>query len=114
MVSDEVRRGITNARINEDNANIVFAELFFIVAAIGFYTQSWIWFGAAFVCSLIIVFIPILNMLLMLILSICWGVIGYSVGTLFSTSASVILAIIAFIIGCGIHFSALTYINDID
>ncbi len=95
MVSDEVRRGITNARINEDNANIVFAELFFIDVAIGFYTQSWIWFGAAFVCSPVAVFIPVLNLLLMLILSICRGVIGYSTGTLFSTSASVILAIIA-------------------
>lgn len=36
MVSDEVRRGITNARINEDNANIVFAELFLLMSPSAF------------------------------------------------------------------------------
>jgi len=33
---------------------------------------------------------------------------------LISTSASVILAIIAFLAGCGVHFSALTSMSDID
>ncbi|HBC0834372.1 TPA: hypothetical protein IHO59_005100, partial [Escherichia coli] len=51
---------------------------------------------------------------LMIVFSLVWGAIGYSIGALFeSTAASIVLGIIAFLSGLGTHFAAVQWANDI-
>ncbi|WP_340533147.1 hypothetical protein [Escherichia coli] len=58
--------------------------------------------------------IKLLAIPLMIAFSLVWRAIGYSLGTLFeSTAASIVLGIIAFLTGLVTHFSALQWANDI-
>ena len=114
MEHQNVRKGITNANFNEENSNVLFGEIAIISILVGVGTQSWWWGGGVFLGLIISLFIKPLAIVLMLLLSICWGVVGYGIGGLFdSNGAMVVLAILGFLIGAGIHFSALEWAEDI-
>jgi len=50
----------------------------------------------------------------MIVLSIGWGIIGYAIGVAFdSIGAMVVLSILGFLVGAGLHFSALEWTEDI-
>jgi hypothetical protein len=64
---------------------------------------------------MIILLIKPLAILLCILLSIGWAIIGYTIGMFFDSSgASIVLGIIGLLAGCGIHFSALQWANDLD
>ncbi len=113
MNHNDVRKGATNAKFNEDNSGILFIEIVIISAAIGFVLTSWIYFGLSlFVLLFCLLFKP-LAMIVSLALSICWGIIGYLIGTMFSHDASIVLGIIGFFAGLGLHASAIQWVRDI-
>ncbi|WP_217511854.1 hypothetical protein [Vibrio metschnikovii] len=114
MSHNEVRKGVTNAKFNEEQSGILFGEMTIISIVIGLYAQSWWIFGITLAGLIIALFIPIIAIPLMVVLSIGWGIIGYGIGALFgSTGASVVIGIIGFVAGIGVHFSALQWAKDI-
>lgn len=114
MIHKNIRKGITTAKLNEDNSNILFGEIALISIFIGLGSKSWWWGGGIFLALIIALNIRPVAIILMLILSVCWGMIGYGIGTLFDTTgAMVVLALFGFIIGLGVHLSALEWTEDI-
>jgi len=113
-VSSNVRRGITNAKFNEQNSNILFWEIVILSVLAGGLAQSWWVFGAMFVGLIAALYVQKLAVILMLAFSLVWGLIGFGVGSMFdSTAASVVLSVIAFLSGFGIHMSALQWAQDV-
>ncbi len=100
----QVRKGITNAEFNEDNSNIMFDEFAIIAVIIGLMTRSWWWGGGSFLGMIIALFLKPLAIVLVILLSLGWSAVGYVIGAMFgSTGAMVVLAIIGFIAGIGVH-----------
>ena len=49
-----------------------------------------------------------------IVFSLCWGAIGYFIGTLFSSSgASIVLALIGFVCGLGINLGGIEWVRDL-
>ncbi|MBW1650642.1 MAG: hypothetical protein JRJ44_08230 [Deltaproteobacteria bacterium] len=114
MEYQNVRKGITNAKFNEENSKILFGEIAIISILVGVGAQSWWWGGGIFLGLIVTLSIKPLAFVLMLLFSISWGVVGYGIGNLFgSIGAMVVLAILGFLIGAGVHFSALEWSEDI-
>jgi hypothetical protein len=114
MSHQDVRKGMTNANFNEENSNILFGEIAIIAIGIGLITQSWWWGGGIFIGFIIALFIKPIAIFLMIVLSIGWGVVGYAIGAAFdSTGAMIVLSILGFLAGAGLHFSALEWAEDI-
>jgi len=114
MNSSSIRKGITTARLNHKNSNMMFFELAAFALGVGLYTMSWWWGGGCFLGLLVALFIKPIAILLMIVLSAFWGFVGYGVGSLFdSTGAMVVLAIIFSLCGIGVHFSALKWTDDL-
>nr|WP_287412779.1 zinc ribbon domain-containing protein [Pseudodesulfovibrio sp.] len=111
-----VRKGLTNAKFNEERANILYAEVIIIAIIIGFASQSWWIFGASVVALLITLAIPALTMALAILLSLGWAGIGYSIGDAFSDGmgAPLVLCFIGLICGLGTHLAALEWHEDIN
>ncbi|NOH51050.1 hypothetical protein F0262_23810 [Vibrio rotiferianus] len=113
MEASQVRKGIRNAKLNQDNSNILFGEIVLISIGIGLANQSWWWGGGALIGFLVTLNIKPIALLLMFALSLVWGVIGCGIGSLFeSTGAMVVLSIIGFLCGLGVHLSALEWTQD--
>ena len=55
---DAVRRGMTNAKFNEQMSDFLGIEISSIAVAIGFLTKSWWWGGGTFLALLILTIIP--------------------------------------------------------
>ncbi|GGQ06319.1 hypothetical protein [Shewanella litoralis] len=114
MEFNNVRKGISNAKFNEENSKILFGEVALISLFIGLGTQSWWWGGGVFISFLVALQIKPIAIFLMVVLSLAWGGIGYGIGTLFeSTGAMVVLAGLGFFIGLGVHLSGLEWSQDI-
>jgi hypothetical protein len=113
MSQDDIRKGLANARFNEKQSGILYAEIFLIAVAFGLHTQSWWVFGAAVIGLFIAISIPFIAIPLIVLLSTCWAAIGFGIGSMFdSTEASVVLAIIGFLSGLGVHMAAIQWIKD--
>lgn len=114
MSHNDVRKGMTNARFNEEQMGILSGEIAIIAIVAGIYTKSWLIFGATFVGLAAALAFPIVAIPLMVLLSIGWGVIGYSIGSLVgSKDASVVLGIIGLLAGLGVHMAAIKWVEDI-
>lgn len=113
-MNNSVRKGVTNASFNEEQSGILMGEVLIISICLGLYTQSWWIFGIALIGLLVSLYIPYIAIPLIIALSLGWGVIGYGIGSLFSsTGASVVLGIIGVLSGLGCHFAALEWVKDI-
>ncbi len=78
MEGANVRKGVTNARFNEQNVRTLSTEVLIISAAAGFLSGSWVVFGGVFLGSIILLFIKPLALILCILLSLGWGYIGVS------------------------------------
>jgi hypothetical protein len=111
--SSAVRKGVINARFNERNVKYLAGEILIISAIVGFMAQSWWGFGGIYLVLMIFCCIKPLAMPLALALSIIWAVIGYYIGSIFSESASFVVAILGLLGGIGCHLSALEWVRDL-
>ncbi|GED14887.1 hypothetical protein [Aneurinibacillus migulanus] len=115
MSSEDVRKGITNAKFNQENSNILFGEIVFLAIFLGIWSSSWWVFGGIFLgCIIALLFKP-LAFGLCICFGIAWGVIGYVIGAFFieNLGASVVLGIIGLLCGLGANLSALEWAKDI-
>lgn len=111
---DAIRRGITNANLNEESFKIVIVEVFVLSGLAGGYTHSWLVFGVLFIVLGVAVFIPPLTKPLMVAFSVGWGALGWVIGVAIgSLGASIVIAIIFFLGGLLGNFQAIEYMKDI-
>jgi hypothetical protein len=114
MSDIDVRKGMTNARFNEKNINILSGEIIIVATIAGVMYKSWWVFGVVLLALIIGIVIPRIAIFLAIGFSIAWGIIGYSVGNWFGSSgASLVLAMIGFLAGLGLHLSAIEWVKDI-
>lgn len=111
---DAVRRGVTNAKFNDEMSNVFGAEVGIIAVVIGFAMKSWWWGGGTFLVFFILSFIPTIATIMCYIFGIAWGVIGYFLGGwLFGNDAAWVIAIIAGLCGIGANLASRQYLEDI-
>lgn len=111
---DAVRRGMTNAKFNEQMSDFLGIEISSIAVAIGFLTKSWWWGGGTFLALLILTIIPSTGKILCVILGLAWGVIGYFVGDFFfGADAGWVIGIILGICGIGVNLAGRQHFEDI-
>ena len=114
MNENDVRKGIVNARFNEENSGILALEIVIISIVSGLVMQSWWWAGGMLFGLFIALLIKPLAYILMISLSLCWGAAGFLLGYLIgSTGAMVVLSLMGLFSGLGAHFSALQYYQDL-
>ncbi|UTW45981.1 hypothetical protein KFE80_03520 [bacterium SCSIO 12696] len=114
MENNEVRKGVTNASFNEENANFLFGEIAIVSVVSGIMTNSW-WVGGACLLFLLIgLFFKTIATVILVSLSLAWGWISYSIGNYFwGFDAGIVIAILAVLVSGGMHLSALEWARDI-
>ena len=111
----DVRASITQAKFNEDAFNILGTEVAIASVALGLLTQSWWVFGIVFLGTAVGLVSKKFTMILCFFFSLCWAAIGYFIGVLFfSTSASIVLAVIGLLASFGVHSSAIEWVRDLN
>jgi hypothetical protein len=114
LKSADVRKGITQAKFNEENKNVIAGEVFLLSLLLGHFSGSWLVFVGSFLALVIAFQIKKLAVLLCVGFSIVWGVIGFYIGGyLGGTEAKIALSILGFIMGLGANFSSLEWMEDI-
>ena len=113
MSDVNVRKGMTNARFNEKNSGILFGEIAIVAIIAGFMYHSWWVFGGVLLGLIIGIIIPGVAIFVAIGFSIAWGFIGYTIGSMFSNEASIVLAIIGFLAGLGLHLSGIEWAQDV-
>lgn len=110
-----VRKGIVNAKINEESAEILYVEIGIISIILGLVTQSWWWWAGTFFGLIFALQIKPIAFILIIALSSVWGVIGYCIGSVIgSQGAMEVISLTGFIVGIGVHLSALEWVQDIE
>lgn len=113
MERDEIRKGLHQAKYDENSSSIFFVECSLIALILGIYFKSWAWGFGSFVGIIILLQIKAIQFLLAIMFIILWTFIGWSLGKgLFGWQASIFTGILAFIVSLGVHFSALAWIED--
>jgi len=111
----EVRSAIIQSKFNEENSGVLLTEIFIISAACGFIGGSWWVFGGALVLLFVILSVKVLSQIFIVFLSLGYGLVGYGIGFLFdSTGAIVVLSVIGFLCGLGLHLSGLQWLKDLN
>lgn len=112
---DAVRRGMTNANLNEEAFKVVIVEILLLSALAGAYLNSWLLFGVLFIGLGVAMYIPPLTKPLMVAFSVGWGALGWVVGiAIGELSASIVIAAIFFIGALVGNFQAIDYMKDIN
>lgn len=106
------RQGASSALLNYDAIGMVFSEIVTISIIVGIYKQNWIVFGGTIVFLSILMFVPILNYIFAIAISVFWGYCGFLIGELFSQNAQFILAAFCGIASILIHWYAIQYTRD--
>ena len=109
--STSVRKGVTDAKVNEEAASVVVGEILLLSVCAGLASSSWWCFGGAFIVLIIIIAVPQLTW----IMSVFWSGLGYWFGKVVieDIGAAVILSAI---FGGGsylIHRAARQHAQDI-
>lgn len=76
MSSEHVRKGVTNAKFNEEQSNILFVEIGILSILIGLMSKSWWAFGGSFLGLIFSLRIKFLAIPLMLVFSLVWGLLA--------------------------------------
>lgn len=130
----DIRKGVTQASFNESASNFVVFEIIIIAILSGVGFESWWVFGGVFLGLLIAFFIPVVNMVVGVVASICWGVFAGLVSGFFfldpdiinpddhwqnatvfvSNGATLVPFILVFLSSLGAHIGAVEWVRDLN
>jgi hypothetical protein len=113
MSTVDIRRGITQAKYNEDQATTFYKEVLILSIVVGVFLQSWFVFLGALIFLFVGIHVPVLGTIIIWGLSCAWGIGGYAFGSIFNDEASIVLGILAFLAGLATHYSAKEYGADL-
>ena len=138
MAVGSTRKGVTQAKFNDDASNFVFAEIGILSGVVGYYYSDWYIFGGMLVGLIICLYIPIINIFMGLGLSVLWALVGAAItcffqdiniqnptdifdltdiyeflAVLFSTPASQIIGGILFLSSLGMHLATIEWTRDL-
>ena len=112
---DSVRRGMTNAKFNEEMSGVFAFEVFIVAVVIGVASGSWLWFGGTLLGLIILSSIPSIGTVICYVFGVAWGFVGYYIGNLFfGESAGWVIGAIAGLCGIGANLSGRKYFEDLD
>ncbi len=111
-----VRDAIIEAKLTEEMINTFVAQIAICSIAGGLYLHSWVAFGfmllfplSVFILSKKYKWCRIIAIILCVIYAILWCIAGGLIGSIFSTSACIVLAIIFLIPGAAYNLCAINY-----
>ena len=119
----KIVKAVEEAKSSQSDWTILFVEIVLISITVGAMSPSWMgspwswgifWSvaGAVFVALIVAMNIRPLAWLLIILISLMWGGIGFSIGNMFeSLATSIALGTIGFLIGLAIHLSALDWVR---
>lgn len=81
MSSGDVRKGVSQAKENEEAFKYILGEIVLFSVVIGYYFKSWYVGGGVFFGLLIAFFLPYVSWLLIRLLSVFWSVVFAALGT---------------------------------
>ena len=84
MPTGNVRKGMTQAKFNEKNVNIVYGEIAILSIIVGYYFQSWYVDGGVLLGLIIGILLPYVSVILAIIFSIFWSLLAAGIASLFS------------------------------
>jgi len=133
MSIGNTRKGFTQATFNDDASNVLIGEILISSIVGGVFFESWYVFGGVLVGLMILFFIPVINIILAIVFSLLWAVIGAGIAcyfqdinlnletnisidlvtVLFSTPASQIVGGILFLSGLGMHMAGIEWVRDV-
>lgn len=102
-----VRRSIKDAETNEQATGIVLLEAIILSIVLGFIFSSWLVFGGILIGSFIMFHYNYTAKILAIGFTTAWVIIAYKIGSLFGTSAGLVLGVISIFVVGGIHLLAL-------
>lgn len=115
MNQNEVRRGVAQAKRNDDLASWFFIEVGIVSIALGLLSSSWIVFGLTAIVLIVGMNFKQTAMIIGILLTIMWIFIGWKIGAAFgSASASVVISVIFALISIGVHASTFDWNIDIN
>ena len=133
MSIGNTRKGFTQATFNEDASNFLIGEILIASIVGGAFFESWYVFGGVLLGLMILFLIPVINIVLAVVFSLLWAVIGAGIVCyfqdislnletnisidlvilLFSTPASQIIGVILFLSGLGMHLAGIEWARDV-
>ena len=109
-----VRRDFTQAKFNDENSTFLFGQILVVSIILGLVAQSWWIFGLVLIGLIVSLRFKKVALVVCFLLALAWGGLGVAIGNAFeSLGASVVLAIIGFLIGLGGNLSGLQWFNDV-
>ena len=110
----KLRKDFTQANFNESNSNFLFGQIFVVSVALGLIAGSWWIFGISLIGLIVILRFKKVAVLVCFVFALAWGGLGIVIGVAFeSVGASVVLAIIGFLVGLGGNLSGLQWARDV-
>ena len=88
MGSGQVRKGITQAKFNDAAQKYIVSEISLLTIIGGIYYESWYAVAGIFFGLTVCFIIPVVNLVLALVFSVCWSLIFAAVVSLISIPAS--------------------------
>jgi len=64
MSVGSTRKGVIQAKFNEDASNIIYGEVFIPSSVIGLYYSNWYIFGGMIIGLIVCMFVPVINILM--------------------------------------------------
>lgn len=113
MSKRDLRSAYHQAEWDGKVSSIFFLEILIIPILLGLYFKSWYVGFWSYLILLVIMPIKIITLLLCIIFTAMWGLVGWYIGySIDGIHASILGALIALVIGFGIHVSAFMYLID--
>jgi hypothetical protein len=113
MLSVEVRRGVTQAQVNEVGANLLYLEIFATAVITGLLNRSWWVFGGTLFALLVAAVVRPLAILLAAAYTIFWGSLGFRIGQeIGQDGAPVVLAALVGFIAATLHWAGIEWTRD--
>ncbi len=134
MKLNSIYKGMIQAKFNEKASNVIYGEILIIAAHMGFYYNSWYIFAGMFIGLIICMSIPVIKILMSLVFSSIWALIGATIvstfqgidlsnpsnfleffdffSSVFTTPASQVIGGFIFFIGVSVHLDAIKWNRD--
>jgi len=110
---NKVRRGIIQAKFNDEYSGLLGFEFLAISIAVGYYYSSWWLFLTVFI-SLYILLFSFVSIIIILVLSAVWaGIPAFFAYGFWGKDAAIVIGIIGFIFSYTAHRASLDYLKDL-